>query len=312
MSRKIKAIVFALLPFVLIEVIQVAASIFMSQIAVGLYVYHFHGITMQEFLDGLKGQDVVNVILYGTYLIYEVVALIVFGVYYYQHFYKKSSKKYNRNGFIDMRFPEPNVSFRGYNPVKFVVGVILFAVGMLIVVQYMMSALAVLFPMWLAELMQLEEAAGLTDMTPLTLIYVCIIGPMVEELGFRGLSTEYLRRGFGFWGTCIIQAIIFGVMHMNPMQACYAFVIGLGLGYVYLKTGNIIVTMVLHMVYNSTTTGLSYIPWDNASTEAAEVATTGTMAPVMSFFILLAGIVATYVGIKLLVKMKKRVNISAS
>lgn len=315
MSRRVKALLMSLMPFVLIEVIQFAASLFMVQIGVGLYVHNFHGDTFEEFINGIGNDSFVNLVMQGTYVIYAVVGLIVFGTYYYSHFYKKNHKKYNRLEVMDKRLPELNISFRGYRPVLFVVGVILFVIGMTIVVQYVMSALSVLFPVWLAEFMELADEAGLTDTSVVMVLYVCIIGPMVEELGFRGICTEYLKRGFGFWPTCIIQAVFFGIMHMNAMQASYAFVIGLGLGYVYMKTGNIIITMILHMCYNSFSTLISYIPWDkllgdaSASADTVDAASAGGLgAAVVTFVFLLLGLLASYYGSKILVKSKNGVK----
>jgi hypothetical protein len=35
-----------------------------------------------------------------------------------------------------------------------------------------------------------------------------------------------------FWVANILQAVLFGIYHMNPLQGIYAFFIGLFLGYV--------------------------------------------------------------------------------
>ncbi len=303
MNRKVRALLWALMPFVLVEVIQTAASIFMGQWSAALYIYHFHGSTMDEFLNGFQSDDFISYFLDGTYLIYSAVALLVFGIYYSHHFYKKAHRKYNRLEVVDQKLPEPNISFKGYRIPMIIVGVILFVIGMMIVVEYVISALSVLFPVWLAEFMELSDASGLDDMTVTTILYAGIFGPIVEELGFRGISTEYLKRGFGFWWTCIIQAVLFGVMHMNALQGCSAFVIGLGLGYVYLKTGNIIITMILHMVYNLSTSFISYLPWDQV-----DAMIPSKFMPEVSFVVLVVGLMASYGGSKILAKSKKGVN----
>ena len=68
------------------------------------------------------------------------------------------------------------------------------------------------------------------------ILAVCIVGPIAEELVFRGMIFGKLRRAFSFWPAAIISGIMFGVFHMNIMQGVYASVLGVLLAYVYEKT----------------------------------------------------------------------------
>ncbi len=84
------------------------------------------------------------------------------------------------------------------------------------------------------------------------LLDLAIIGPIAEELIFReSIEGEMLRRGTKPWTAIGISAIAFGVMHGNLAQGLYAIPIGIILGIIYYKTGNIILTSILHIINNS-------------------------------------------------------------
>ena len=83
------------------------------------------------------------------------------------------------------------------------------------------------------------------------LLEVSIIGPMVEELLFRGLVFHFVERDTGKEGAAIfISALLFGIWHGIFVQGVYTFLIGLVLGYLYAKTRNIIWSYLVHFVNN--------------------------------------------------------------
>ena len=50
----------------------------------------------------------------------------------------------------------------------------------------------------------------------------------------------------------VVSAVFFAVIHGNPWQALNAFLLGMVMGYVYFKTGSLILTMIIHFVNNGT------------------------------------------------------------
>ena len=87
---------------------------------------------------------------------------------------------------------------------------------------------------------------------PLGIITLAILGPIVEELVFReALQGTLLRGGCKAWVAMVVSAASFGLVHMNPAQIPFAFLMGLILSYVYQKTGNIFVTSIIHILNNS-------------------------------------------------------------
>ena len=83
-----------------------------------------------------------------------------------------------------------------------------------------------------------------------TFLIPVVIGPILEELIFRKLLIDRIRR-FGEWNAVLFSALAFGLFHMNLPQFCYAASVGLMLGYVYVKTGRILYTIIMHILLNS-------------------------------------------------------------
>ena len=74
---------------------------------------------------------------------------------------------------------------------------------------------------------------------------------IAEELIFRGLTVEYLKRaGAFFWVINILQALFFGIAHLNLVQGSYAFLIGLLAGYLVLRCRSIWAGIAFHMLFN--------------------------------------------------------------
>ena len=82
------------------------------------------------------------------------------------------------------------------------------------------------------------------------MIYSVCLAPIGEELIFRGVTMRIARRSFPFWAANLIQAVLFGIFHMNMIQGIYAAVLGLFLGYVCEKGGSIYLAIVFHFLFN--------------------------------------------------------------
>ncbi len=90
----------------------------------------------------------------------------------------------------------------------------------------------------------------------LAMIMVAVLAPIFEELVFRKLIIDRTRR-YGEWIAILYSSLAFGLFHCNLYQIFYAFVIGILLGYVYVRTGNIILTIIMHMSLNATSSILA-------------------------------------------------------
>lgn len=85
------------------------------------------------------------------------------------------------------------------------------------------------------------------------LITIAIIPAIFEEFSLRGCCMGALRKyGKGF--AVFISSIVFGLMHLNLIQFIFAFIIGAILGYITIKTDNIILAMCVHGLNNGIST----------------------------------------------------------
>ena len=89
----------------------------------------------------------------------------------------------------------------------------------------------------------------------ITVVYALLIGPVSEELIFRGAIFDRFHLAFSFWIANVLQAAAFGIYHMNFVQGVYAFILGIVLGMIKYSVGSIIASIIVHIAFNS----VSYI-----------------------------------------------------
>ena len=133
------------------------------------------------------------------------------------------------------------------------------------------------------ETTQLELISKMqTTKLPVGIMIPVIFGPVLEELIFRKLMLDRTR-GYGEKTAIIFSAICFGLFHGNLTQFLYAACAGLFLGYVYCKTGNVLHTMLMHMLLNATSSAiLLVIPvLENLHSEGAVLAIIGLVVMVI-------------------------------
>lgn len=83
------------------------------------------------------------------------------------------------------------------------------------------------------------------------LICYGLISALAEELVFRGIIYNELKRGYRLPLAMLISALLFGVYHMNPVQGVYAFIMGALLAYLYEYFGSFLWPVLVHILANS-------------------------------------------------------------
>lgn len=138
--------------------------------------------------------------------------------------------------------------------------VLVLALAFQFVVSLLMGLLSVLMPGAMDNYMDLMEISGLNEVTVWVILYGVILGPMAEELVFRGLTMYYMEKVFKyFWIANFIQAVLFGVMHGNLIQGIYAAVLGILMGWLYHTYRSLYITMGFHIAFNLY--GIVVLPW---------------------------------------------------
>ena len=92
----------------------------------------------------------------------------------------------------------------------------------------------------------------------LSLIATAVVPPLVEEFACRGIILGSLRR-FGDGFAVLISAILFGLMHGNFDQMPFAFMVGLALGYIVVKTDSLWIAVAVHAANNLISVAFEYL-----------------------------------------------------
>ena len=110
---------------------------------------------------------------------------------------------------------------------------------------------------WLQELMPelpntAEKAFDLVLKDRWGYFIVGLLAPLSEELVFRGaILRELLKWKENPWIGIFISAMLFSLVHMNPVQMPHAFLVGILLGWLYYRTDSIIPGVIWHWVNNT-------------------------------------------------------------
>lgn len=81
-----------------------------------------------------------------------------------------------------------------------------------------------------------------------------LLGPVVEEILYRGIVYGKLKKTVRPMMAMVLTSVIFGLVHMNPIQMIYGFLISFLLIYVYEKYQTISAPIFLHMGANLSVT----------------------------------------------------------
>lgn len=98
-----------------------------------------------------------------------------------------------------------------------------------------------------------QMAEPSTEHLALQATFAAFASPVMEEIVFRRCLIDRLRP-YGERAALLTSALAFGLFHGTVNQLCYGFLLGLVFGYVYLKTGRLRYSILLHTVINSLTT----------------------------------------------------------
>lgn len=135
----------------------------------------------------------------------------------------------------------------------------------------------------------------------LNLLLFAIIPAFCEELIFRGVMYNGLKRGIGRVGAIFLSSLLFALLHQNITQFIFPFIMGIVFSVVVEKTGNLFYAMILHLFANITTLTIQFLININALTLPTEI---GAVYVVVS--IILALVVSALFVIFYLFYLKKQ------
>lgn len=105
-----------------------------------------------------------------------------------------------------------------------------------------------------------DAASGIDTGSFIGVLSVALVAPVVEELIFRGLIMTRLSRVMPGWLAVVLAAAVFGACHGHPVWAGYAFVLGTLYGFVALRAGSILPSILGHLVFNAIGQVFTFLP----------------------------------------------------
>ena len=96
----------------------------------------------------------------------------------------------------------------------------------------------------------------------LALLVTAVAAPICEEIFFRGMLFRLLRSRIPLWSAVVVSAIAFGLAHASPavspaLLPSFIFM-GIVLALVYVRTGWLTNTILLHGLNNAIVTVLAF------------------------------------------------------
>ncbi len=128
---------------------------------------------------------------------------------------------------------------------------VLLGMGGYFLVSIYMALASLAAPDLIESYQKMIEESGLSELSLLSTISTLILAPLSEELIFRGITMNLAKKAFRyFWVANFVQALFFGIAHMNWIQGTYAFALGLLLGYLCHKYNSLYAGMLMHFLFN--------------------------------------------------------------
>lgn len=130
--------------------------------------------------------------------------------------------------------------------------------GSCVILTVIVSVLVAAFPDAFAGYISTMSQLNNTD-SWFTMFYLLLLGPVSEEVIFRGAIMDRLKIAFPFWVANLLQAALFGLYHGNPVQGIYAFALGILLGMAGEAAGSILANIFMHILFNASNLGLGFL-----------------------------------------------------
>ena len=250
-------------------------SFFKSVLTIILVLFLFTG--MQSFVAGIvMGVDLANAVTSGE-LPYEIFND-------YDEFTKailKSAEKINENALqvslvsnlltiliiclsftIRKKSPIDGMDVKSISFFR-IISLLVFGVVLQVFVTIVLGLIP--FPQ---EILDEHSAAydvfEINDSIFLQIISSGLVTGIAEELVFRGVITNHLRRYMHPAIAVTISALIFGMLHPSTLAMVYATVIGIILGALYIKYDSVVPSILCHIAFNSMSCLLGVIPEEGA------------------------------------------------
>lgn len=266
------------LPMVAMLVLQLVISVFVTEVLTikGLIDYTLEDGAYLDYMLELSSSVMDSKVQGAILTIYAVAACILFSQWHI---------KATGGRVKDLSLKEFS---KKLNLPLYIVSVVAMVVGTSYASESIINFFSAVKPEWIDMYNEIMELAGFDEISVWLVLSAVILGPIAEELTFRGLTLGYARStGMKVQWAIVLQALLFAVVHGNMVQGSYAFILGLLMGYAVYKTGNLWASIIIHIGFNFIGTMIPLITLPGESLVAFFVMTFGAMVLIYVSIILL-------------------------
>jgi hypothetical protein len=119
---------------------------------------------------------------------------------------------------------------------------------------------------------------------------LCIVGPLGEEIVFRGILQQAALARMGAAQAVAMSAVLFAAVHLQPFYLAGLIAVGVLLGVVFLRTGSLSACIYAHGLYNL----VSLVTTSPGNTQTEAGLTTGRL----SWALAVAGVAISWWALK--------------
>jgi uncharacterized protein len=96
-----------------------------------------------------------------------------------------------------------------------------------------------------------SSLGALMKATPIMILAVAVLGPILEELVFRRVIFGTLIQKYNFWISAIVSGVVFAAIHLEFEHILLYTICGLVFAYLYHKTKSIWTSIIAHVLLNT-------------------------------------------------------------
>lgn len=149
--------------------------------------------------------------------------------------------------FLAMRWYEVDRRYIQSRPWLAIIWTVLLSIGIILPMAYLEEQIP---ESWRPDVA--GEAIFQLLKSPEGYFAVCLLAPLAEEIVFRGAIITALRKcQLSIVSCIIISSLFFAAIHFNPAQMPHAFIMGLLLGWLFVRTDSILLCFLVHWINNS-------------------------------------------------------------
>lgn len=141
------------------------------------------------------------------------------------------------------------IKFEKMNP-AYIIPIIFLGIGMNFLTSSLMEVLPI--PEKLMEQYMEQSSVLNSGNMAFNFVLIVFVAPLVEEVVFRGLVFTRFQKGMPIVLSATLSALIFGLAHGQIIWMTYAFILGLVLSLVFVKTKSLVGNILLHFTFNLT------------------------------------------------------------